>query len=68
MGLKNIYLFIPNIIDYLRMVMLISVLFTYSEYPSITGWSYSLSVILDLFDGFFNNYYKSQGMAARKYN
>lgn len=53
-----VYFFIPNIIGYFRFVLLIVTVFTFRDQPIITVVCYSLSQILDAFDG----------MAARRFN
>lgn len=53
-----VFLFIPNIIGYLRFVALFATFFTYQTQPGITVLLYGVSQALDAFDG----------MAARKFN
>jgi CDP-diacylglycerol--inositol 3-phosphatidyltransferase len=57
-GGKNVFLFIPNLIGYCRIILLIiSILYSFKNFQ-IYILSYSLSALLDLFDG----------MAARHFN
>ena len=53
-----VFLFIPNIIGYLRFVALFVTFFTYQTRPGLTVLLYGISQVLDAFDG----------MAARKFN
>ena len=53
-----VFLFIPNIIGYIRFSLLFGVLFTYQDSPILTFCLYGLSQFLDMFDG----------LAARKFN
>jgi len=53
-----VFLFIPNIIGYLRFVALFASFFTYKTHPILTVVFYGLSQLLDAFDG----------MAARYFN
>ena len=53
-----VFLYIPNIIGYLRFVALFASFFTYQTCPVLTVVLYGISQALDAFDG----------MAARKFN
>ena len=53
-----VFLFVPNIIGYIRYAFTIMTFFTYRDHPYLTLLFGSLSAILDAFDG----------MAARKLN
>ena len=53
-----VFLFIPNIIGYLRFLALFASFFTYHDRPFLTVLLYGISQILDAFDG----------MAARFFN
>ncbi len=55
---ENVYLFVPNLIGYFRIISLLIALLCFFEHPLITAIFYSLSQLLDCLDGF----------AARKYN
>ena len=52
-----VFLFVPNIIGYIRYIFLFASLFTYQTHPILTLLCYGLSQLLDMFDG----------MAARKF-
>lgn len=52
-----VFLFIPNIIGYVRYLFLFAALFTYRTHPILTLVFYGLSQLFDMFDG----------MAARKF-
>ena len=54
----NIFLYIPNILDYLRVVFVALAFFYSNTSPNIFFISYFISFCLDLFDG----------MAARHFN
>ncbi|KAL4483572.1 hypothetical protein ABPG72_016853 [Tetrahymena utriculariae] len=54
----NIFLYIPNLIDYGRVACIIYVCFYFNTNPLMTAFMYALSQALDAFDG----------MAARKFN
>jgi CDP-diacylglycerol--inositol 3-phosphatidyltransferase len=55
---QMVFLFIPNIIGYLRFAALFATFFTYRTQPGLTVLLYGVSQALDAFDG----------MAARKFN
>ncbi|KAK9461913.1 CDP-alcohol phosphatidyltransferase-domain-containing protein [Lipomyces oligophaga] len=54
----EIFLFIPNLIGYSRVVLALASLAVMSMHPKVCTWLYALSCLLDAFDG----------MAARKFN
>jgi hypothetical protein len=54
---NNIFLFIPNIIGYTRIILAVSSLYFMRWHPKYCTWLYSISCLLDAFDG----------MAARKF-
>ena len=53
----SVYLYIPNLIGYVRIVCALTFCYTGSFDPIISAFAYSISQIGDLFDG----------MAARKF-
>lgn len=56
---SDIFTFIPNLIGYARVITLLLSFLTMSKYPMITmGFLYSISCLLDAFDGYY----------ARKFN
>lgn len=55
---NNVFLFIPNLIGYVRYIMIFAAIFTYREHPLWTFFLAGMSSVLDAFDG----------MAARKFN
>jgi len=54
---NNIFLFIPNIIGYTRVILAASSLYFMRWHPKYCTWLYIISCLLDAFDG----------MAARKF-
>ncbi|KAK9457448.1 CDP-alcohol phosphatidyltransferase-domain-containing protein [Dipodascopsis uninucleata] len=56
--LTNVYLFIPNLIGYARVILALFSLAVMSSHPKICTWLYIISCLLDAFDG----------AAARRYN
>ncbi|KAJ8101663.1 CDP-alcohol phosphatidyltransferase-domain-containing protein [Lipomyces tetrasporus] len=54
----TVFLFIPNLIGYARVILALSSLAVMRWYPKICTWLYILSCLLDAFDG----------LAARKFN
>ncbi|KAK9476843.1 CDP-alcohol phosphatidyltransferase-domain-containing protein [Lipomyces japonicus] len=55
---KNIFLFIPNLIGYARVILAAGSLAVMKHHPKICTWLYAVSCLLDAFDG----------AAARKFN
>lgn len=55
---ENIFLFVPNLIGYFRIILALASFYTMPDDPIATGIAYSLSAFLDAFDG----------MAARRLN
>lgn len=50
----DIYTFVPNLIGFARVALLVASFFSMSSYPTLTmGFFYSTSCILDAFDGYY---------------
>ena len=58
---ENVYLFIPNLVDYGRVLSLLISLLTFNHYPIPTIIFYAMSQLLDCLDGFAARYY-NQGI------
>uniref|UniRef100_A0A0K2U665 CDP-diacylglycerol--inositol 3-phosphatidyltransferase n=2 Tax=Lepeophtheirus salmonis TaxID=72036 RepID=A0A0K2U665_LEPSM len=49
---KNVFLYVPNIIGYLRILFLLIAIATMQSYYTVCSFCYGLSVALDMVDGF----------------
>ena len=47
-----VFFFVPNIIGYVRFILVFSVLLTFRSHPKITAFLYALSQGLDYIDGY----------------